>query len=366
MHSFHLGFISIDCGAPSNLPYQDTDTGITYDSDEAYIRSGINSNISSEYAYPINPNLPFPLSDLRSFPRGLKNCYSLNPSAGNGSLNLIRASFLYGNYDGQNKLPEFDLYLDASLWSAVKFQSASHIVTAEIVTAALSDIVHVCLVDKGLGVPFISELELRPLGASIYAPEFENTSASLLLFERLDIGQTNGTGRYQDDIYDRIWTPYVSSAWDPLATSRPIRTSENGYGVPYDVIRTAAKPRNGTASLELNWHANRSDSAFYIYMHFAEVEQLGINQSRKFNVSWNGTPLFGSLTPPRNYSTIVSNSRPLVGKEHRISIHRTEDSTHPPILNAFEIYMIKHIDEFPTYAQDGMLIKYLEIHTLEN
>ncbi|KAH7519157.1 hypothetical protein FEM48_Zijuj08G0005900 [Ziziphus jujuba var. spinosa] len=345
------GFISIDCGSP-NFQYQDVDTGISYVSDEAYIITGINRNISSQYAYPINPNLPFPLSDLRSFPQGFKNCYSLNPSAGNGSLNLIRASFLYGNYDGLNRLPEFDLYLDVNLWFTVTFQSASHIITTEIITTALSDIIHVCLVDKGLGVPFISALELRPLDASIYATEFGRTSASLLLFQRLDIGQTNGTGRHQEDVYDRIWTSYISTAWDPLATSQVIHTFEDGYRVPYDVIRTAAKPQNGTASLELNWNANDSNSEFYVYLYFAEVEQLGRNQSRKFNVSWNGTPLFRSFSPRRNYSTILSNSKALVGKEHLISIYRTEDSTHPPILNAVEIFMIKHMDDLPTYSQD--------------
>ena len=83
--------------------------------------------------YPNNPNLPFPLSDLRSFPQGNKNCYVLKPEAGNGSLNLIRATFLYGNYDGENKLPEFDLYLSVNFWSTVRFENASDIVTKEII-----------------------------------------------------------------------------------------------------------------------------------------------------------------------------------------------------------------------------------------
>lgn len=280
---------------------------------------------------------------------------------------MIRASFLYGNYDGLNHLPEFDLYLDVNLWSTIKFQSASDIVTTEIVTPrpTSSNTLHVCLVDKGLGTPFISALELRPIDSSIYAATDVHYSYSLLLFQRLDIGHSNSststsTGvRYEDDVYDRIWSSYnmISTAWVPLNTSQPINNYENGYRVPYQVIRTAAKPQNiNSTSLELEWTSTTNSDEFYIYMYFAEVEQLGRNQSRKFNVSWNGTPLFGPFSPHYLYATVLSNSRALIGKQHRLSIHKTEGSTHPPILNAVEIYRVIHMDELPTYTQDGTCI----------
>ncbi|EXB24690.1 putative LRR receptor-like serine/threonine-protein kinase [Morus notabilis] len=345
------GFISIDCGSPSNFNYEDTDTGITYSPDGAFIETGINRNISSEYAYPNNLNLPLPLSDLRTFPQGNKNCYTLKPADGNGTKNLIRAFFLYANYDGENKPPEFDLYLDVNLWYTVKFSNVSEIVTTEIISMALKDTIHICLVDKGLGTPFISALELRPLNNSVYDTEF-GIDASLVLFERLDIGKTNGTGRYEDDVYDRIWSPYISTTWDPISTSSAVNNYENGYRVPSEVIKTGAKPQTTDGSLELKWNTTDSSSRFYVYMHFAEVEELGRNQSRKFNVTWNGTPLFGPLSPRYLYATSVSNSRALVGKDHQISIRKTEDSTHPPILNAVEIYMAKQKNESQTYSDD--------------
>ena len=87
----------------------------------------------------------------------------------------------------------------------------------------------------------------------------------------------------------------ISTAWDTLNTSHPISNFENGYRVPYQVIRTAAKPQNmnNATTLDLNWtsSSNSDVDEFYIYMYFAEVEQLGKNQSRKFNVSWNCTPM---------------------------------------------------------------------------
>ncbi|KAK8706986.1 hypothetical protein V6N13_058055 [Hibiscus sabdariffa] len=349
------GFISIDCGSPENFNFLDPDTGISYASDGAYINTGINSNISSEYAYPNNPNLPYPLSDLRSFPNGDKNCYTLTPAAANCSLYLLRASFLYGNYDGENTLPEFDLYLGVNLWSSVKFRNASDVVTTEIIGTAVTDTISVCLVNKGTGIPFISALELRPLNNSIYGTAL-GKPVSLVLFERFDVGYANGTGRYKDDIYDRIWSPYNSPSWNVVSTSLEINSNGNGYRAPLEVMRTAAMPSNGSNRLELLWTADDDDTEFYVYMHFAEVQRLEKNQTRKFNVSWNGSMMFGPFVPRHLYAATISNSEAFTGKEHRISIHQTDDANLPPILNAIGIYMAKQLDELPTFSEDAAAV----------
>ncbi|RDY06974.1 putative LRR receptor-like serine/threonine-protein kinase, partial [Mucuna pruriens] len=344
------GFISIDCGGPTNFQYTDETTHIKYSTDGAYIQSGVNKNISSEYAYPNNPNLSEPLSDLRSFPEGGRNCYSLTAGR-RGSLYLIRASFLYGNYDGKNKPPEFDLYVDVNFWSTVKFRNASEEVTMEIISVAQSGVTNVCLVNKGAGTPFISGLELRPLNASIYNTEF-GESTSLSLFKRWDIGSFNGSGRYEDDIYDRIWSPYNSSSWDSVSTSTAINVNGDGYRAPFEVIRTAARPRNGNDTLEFSWTPDDPSWKFYVFLYFAEVEELKKTQLRKFNITWNGSPLFDSLVPRYLYATTLSNSKSLVANEHRISIHKTKDSTLPPILNAVEIYVVRQLDALATFEQD--------------
>ncbi|XP_039051063.1 probable LRR receptor-like serine/threonine-protein kinase At4g29180 isoform X1 [Hibiscus syriacus] len=349
------GFISIDCGSPENLNFVDPDTGISYTSDGAYINTGISNNISSEYAYPNNPNLPYPLSDLRSFPNGNKNCYTLTPAAAKDSLYLLRASFLYGNYDGQEKPPEFDLYLGVNLWSSIKFRNASDVVTTEIIGSVVSDTVSVCLVNKGIGIPFISALELRPLNSSIYGTEL-GKPVSLVLFERFDIGYANGTGRYKDDIYDRIWSPYNSPSWDVISTSSEINSNENGYRAPLEVIRTAATTRNGSDRLELSWTADDDASSFYVYMYFAEVQRLEKNQTRKFNISWNGSLMFGPVVPLYMYAATISNSEAFTRKEHRISIYKTDDANLPPILNAIEIYVAKQLDELPTFSVDAAAV----------
>ncbi|KAL9324700.1 hypothetical protein ACSQ67_009557 [Phaseolus vulgaris] len=308
-----IGFISIDCGSWQDL-YTDEEINIKYTADGGYIQSGVNRNISSEYAYPNNPTLAQILSDVRSFPHGERNCYSLT-SLRSGSLYLIRASFMYGNYDGENKLPEFDVYVDVDFWSTVKFRNASEEVVLEIISFAQSDVIYVCLVNKGAGTPFISGLDVRPLNSSIYGTEF-GESASLTLFKRWDIGSLNGSGRYEDDVYDRIWSPFNSSSWDSVSTSTAINVNGDGFRPPFEVIRTAARPRNGSDTLELSWTPDDPSWKFYVYLYFAEVEQLEKTQLRKFNISWNGSPLFDSIVPRHLFATTLSNSKSLVANEH--------------------------------------------------
>lgn len=353
------GFISIDCGGPDDFEYTDDTTKIKYNSDEAYIQTGVNKNISFEYSYPKNPSLPLPLSDLRSFPRGKRNCYTLKAGQ-KGSLHLIRAYFLYGNYDGEDRLPEFDLYIGVNLWSSVSFRNASEQVIMEIISVADSEVTSVCLVNKGLGTPFISALELRPLNRFVYNTEF-GASASLLLFKRWDIAAINGSGRYLDDIYDRIWYPYSSPSWDSLFTPSDINGNTNGYEAPCEIMRTAATPRNVSSPLEFSWTPDDPSSKFYVYLYFSEVKQLAKNQLRKFSIFWNGSPLFGPIVPSFLVADTVSNSKALMGREHRISLHRTEDSTLPPILNAVEIYEIRIRDALPTSDKDGMIFFFLAL-----
>ncbi|GLT64160.1 hypothetical protein SLA2020_366690 [Shorea laevis] len=93
---------------------------------------------------------------------------------------------MYGNYDAQNKLPEFDLHIGPNVWESVKFDDASTVIYKEIIHVPSSNYIHVCLVNNGFGTPFISTLELRPLGSDTYVSE----SGSLALYRRVDIGTT--------------------------------------------------------------------------------------------------------------------------------------------------------------------------------
>ncbi|XP_052300417.1 putative leucine-rich repeat receptor-like protein kinase At2g19210 [Citrus sinensis] len=226
------GFISIDCGLSENSGYTDKLTGLNYTSDATLIETGVIYNISSVYS---RATLAQQFLNVRSFLEGARNCYTLKPARGNTKF-LIRASFMYGNYDGQGKPPSFDIILEADVWDSIEFEDESTIVTKEIIHIPQKNFIYVCLVNKGSGTPFISALELRPLKNSTYTTE----SGSLSLFRRWDIGsRTSETFRYPDDIYDRIWLPNSLPNSEPINTTSDI-ISMNDYQGPSTVMQTAA------------------------------------------------------------------------------------------------------------------------------
>ena len=153
------GFISIDCGA--NLDYLDEETGIWYQKDSDFIETGEN-HIVSPNIHLNNPYLERQLKTLRSFPEGRRNCYNLKPKQGKNNKYLIRAMFLYGNYDGKNQTPTFDLYLGVDYWETLitwgKYFEYPY-QYSEIIHTSPIDTINVCLVKTGPEIPFISSLD---------------------------------------------------------------------------------------------------------------------------------------------------------------------------------------------------------------
>jgi Malectin-like domain len=182
---FFTGFISIDCGLDANSSYVDSNTKLTYVSDDQFIDTGMIYNIAPQYA---TNSLSKQILNVRSFPNGIRNCYTLS-SLTKGSKYLVRGTFMYGNYDKLNKPPSFDVYLGVNYWKTINITTMDDILSAEIVTTATSDYLQVCLINMDRGTPFISELDLRPLGTSTY--KFANYTQSLVSFERLNIGASN-------------------------------------------------------------------------------------------------------------------------------------------------------------------------------
>jgi len=93
---------------------------------------------------------------------------------------------MYGNYDGKDSLPKFDLYLGPNFWDSVEFQNASTVTTKEIVHVATSDYIQTCLVNTNEGTPFISTLEIRVLNDANYV------SDSIQLLQRFDVALQEG------------------------------------------------------------------------------------------------------------------------------------------------------------------------------
>ncbi|KAJ9692168.1 hypothetical protein PVL29_011307 [Vitis rotundifolia] len=316
-------------------------------SDSEFIYTGINYDVSMEHSSRFGtPDQQ--VMTVRSFPEGTKNCYTLQPQQGKDDKYLIRASFMYGNYDSKNQLPEFKLYLGVNEWDTVKFNHSYDIVRKEIIHVPRTRHIDVCLVNTGSGSPFISALELRQLNNSIYATQ----SGSLILFKRLDIGSTTSqTVRYKDDAFDRVWEPFSQPYWKSVSSSYSSDSlSDNHFKPPSKVMATAVTPADERYPLEFHWNLDNSTLQFYVYMHFAEVEELQSNQLRELYVSLNGwflspEPIVpGRLVPHTGFSTHSISA----SSELSLSIFKTHRSTLPPILNALEIYEIKQFFQSST------------------
>ncbi|KAI9107842.1 hypothetical protein K1719_021178 [Acacia pycnantha] len=343
------GSIDIDCGLLDGRGYTDDKTKIPYKTDSEYIDTGEDREISIEF---ISENLESTYRNVRSFPEGKRNCYTLRHPEGRNTVYLLRASFKYGNYDGLNQPPKFDLYIGVNKWDTISFNNASQIVIKEILHVPPMDVVHVCLLKTDKGTPFMSALQMRHLHNSIY----NNKSQTLALYKRLDFGSTtNEIVRFGEDAYDRIWLPYNLPHCKPLSTGLSIDSLNNAYRLPSTVMGTAVTPTNGSDPLEVQFDTGDPISKFYVFMHFAEIEEPQENEHREFNITLNGKLLDESL----NYVvlkyldlTTIHNPQPITGPNLWFSLNKKENSTLPPILNAMEIYFEKDSYQEPTDQED--------------
>lgn len=176
-----LGSICIDCGIPEKATYTDEKTQIPYTSDALFIDTGTSKNISLKLTSEISQRI---FTTVRSFPEEKRNCYKLQHPERRDTIYLIRASFMYGNYDDLNKLPLFDLYVGVNFWDTVMFDNATHVVIKEILHVPSMDEIYICLLNTDKGTPFISALEMRHLDHDSY----RTNSALLSLYRRFDIG----------------------------------------------------------------------------------------------------------------------------------------------------------------------------------
>ncbi|KAI3766500.1 hypothetical protein L2E82_16563 [Cichorium intybus] len=343
------GFISIDCGIVKGSTYTDNVTNINYVSDADFIDTGEIHNILPIYnSFTIGTQL----STLTSFPQNTRNCYTLKPTQGKGNRYLIRARFMYGNYDFKSQLPEFDVYLGPDYWDTVKLNSSSKPANMEIVHVSSSDYIHVCLVNTGRGTPFISAIEVRLLANNMYE---ETSFGSLYLFARVNFGTAFGTVRYKDDKYDRLWAPIN---W---ANSTFLYTFDTVYpGIftaidpPSSVMSTAITPKSPQESFNIGWTPDNITDKFFIYTHFAEIELLKRNQTREFNIYLNGSLWYRKPFSPLNHSTttIYSTEPEPTAPTYTLTINKTKNSTLLPIINALELYVLKELPQRQTDDRD--------------
>jgi hypothetical protein len=311
---------------------------------------------------------------------------------------LVRATFLHGNYDGLGAggLAVFDLHLGVNVWQTVNISSVSGIFRAEIISVVPDDYVQVCLVGKkGLGTPFISGLELRPLADQLYTI-VTNASQSMALHGRHNLGSEDETLiirhaeiyrellnhitriymasgcvflftdgckdcfslRYPDDPHDRIWKVLANPlSWIPTNTTAATRyIAGDQFEAPSAVMQTAVTVDDGF-SVQFYFDADdlNRELVYFVALHIAEVRALNSSEARICEVYlnnhlWYKKPYSPVYLYSDSLSTTVTGSA-----EYTYRIEPTDNSTLPPILNALEIFLMVPTAERATDGGDGIV-----------
>ncbi|CAO2814733.1 unnamed protein product [Amaranthus hypochondriacus] len=347
------GYISIDCG--NNQPDKET-----MKSDSEYIDTGTNAEILNPYTLKDTDYFdPEPLKTLRSFPDGQRNCYSIKPVNGMESKYLIRARFLYGNYDNLNEAPNFELYIGVDFWGTV---NDDKLVVIEIIYKPVSDLIHVCLVNTGQGTPFISDLVLRPVSSLLY----NSGSGSLATVERFDTGQkllNVNYHSYDNDNLDRFWSELPIKNFEGLSTTQSTASGalrqlkESEYQIPEKVFMTTATPAPGGDNSITIRIGNRSidpSAEYYFYWHFAETQIFDDGTLRQINITTmkNPTPIGQTITLEYMKPLTVHSSVKPDPVDSGLYFSIRFVSPHLPILNAVEVFKDMNLSVQPTLQDD--------------
>nr|XP_025888725.1 probable LRR receptor-like serine/threonine-protein kinase At1g67720 isoform X2 [Solanum lycopersicum] len=358
------GFVSLDCGGKDNFT---DELGLQWAPDTQMISGNI-ANIS------VANETRTQYMALRYFPAdNRKYCYTLDVIPRNRY--LVRATFLYGNFDKDNVYPKFDISLGATHWATIVISDANTMEYQEVIFLAKEPSVSVCLSNATTGLPFISTLELRHFNGSIYMTECEN-DFFMSVSARINFGAASDDPvRYPDDPFDRIWASDtlkkanylvdVAAGTERVSTKMPIDVNTlNGEMPPQKAMQTAVVGRNGSLTYRLN--LDGFPGFGWAFTYFAEIEDLKPGDSRKFRLLLPGAP---------DISKVAVNIQENAHGKYRLyepgyfnlslpfvlsfRFGKTSDSTMGPLLNAMEVNRyVKRTDG----SLDGPVISSLVSH----
>ncbi|CAH8278912.1 unnamed protein product [Arabidopsis lyrata] len=327
------GFLSLSCGGSSYTAAYN----VSWVSDNDYIETGNTTTVTytegnSTFSVPI-----------RFFPdsRG-RQCYKVPVTKKDLSSVLIRATFVYRNYDSQSSPPAFHVSLGRRITSTIDLKTNDPWIE-ELVWPVNNDSVLLCLLAiKGRGIPVISSLEIRPLPVAAYRNSLEGSPNIILRRSyRINSGYTNGTIRYPSDPFDRIWDPdqnfapfHASWSFNGLTKLTSFNITENP---PASVLQTARiLARKDSLSYTLSLHTLGD---YYIILYFAGILSL----SPSFSVMINDEVKLSDYTVTSSEAGTLYFTQKRVSKLN-ITLGKIKFN---PQVNALEVYEIL---QFPAEA----------------
>ncbi|CAA7048006.1 unnamed protein product [Microthlaspi erraticum] len=356
------GFISLDCGLPSNeSSYTEQTTGLVFSSEDGYIHSGKSGIIKIDDDEDFQYIKPY--RSLRYFTEGTRNCYNLTLTQ--GTQYIIRALFVYGNYDGLKSRPKFDLYIGPNIWATINFQDllASNVlgegIMEESIHMAKSNSLDICVVKTGTTTPFISALELRPLKDDTYITE----TGSVTLISREYPTASKPSIRYPGDVHDRYWRP---SSWDDYMYLNNTAAGDppNAYEIPKAIYTSYARPQDSNKTLTAGWSSQKLTGQVYVYLHFAEMQALKPKYTREFNILWDDDILmYSDYSPPEFMVDTVSFTQTCKSPFCFLELAKTKRSNFPPLLNGIEVFVVIPFLQTDTDENDVIAIKNIKANS---
>ncbi|CAL5192002.1 unnamed protein product [Lathyrus oleraceus] len=318
------GFLSLSCGGTTS--FSDS-SNISWFSDTPYITNGktvtinyrdgsLSSNVSARF---------FPHSRGRA-------CYRI-PVNNATSLILVRAKFVYKNYDRLEKPPIFYVSLGTAIAAKINLAKNDPWIE-EFLWEVNKDTLAFCLNPTPSGSsPVISLLETRPLPKGSYTKGKEDFTNKLLRMSyRIDCGHINESIRYPMDPYDRIWNGDRSFVPFHATKGFKIHNSFNQSNIvekpPSAVLQTGrVLARQNTMAYNLPLEGLGD---YYIILYFASI--LPVFSS--FDVFINGDNVKTNYTIKRSEISALYITRKRI---NNLNITLRSVNFYPQI-NAFEVY----------------------------
>ncbi|KAL3701850.1 hypothetical protein R1sor_019872 [Riccia sorocarpa] len=304
---------SYACGAPKAV----TSYGISWESDEAVAPEGSNTSaVGPDYIRYFSA-----YSD--SDPQGNAHCYEkLLDEAFQGSL-LLRAKFVYSNYDGLDEPPEFYMWVGTGKLAYINLKKDDPWIEEVIISLAEDRSMQVFCLAAVKGAPVISYIELRPLPADSYSAE----GLYLRKQFRIDSGNTNSSLRYPEDGYDRIWD--MDGSFAGTSSSVLSSVSLDGEDVPEQPPTAVLNTVRRATGTDLQYSLNVDDTGSFtvkLYTPSGITSDVQVNGVSKATSSVSGTAIRTTT-----FSGVADSSGV-------ISIVLNENGTQQPQINALEVF----------------------------
>ncbi|KAL6127418.1 hypothetical protein ACLB2K_070783 [Fragaria x ananassa] len=299
-------FLSIDCGGSES--YTDKNN-IRWVGDDDYVHSGESLSVGN-----VSPRV---ISTVRVFSSLRKNCYTIPVTAGDRI--LVRASFYYGNFDGGDSPPIFDLYFDATYWSRVNITGFSN---------------------------YINNYEVIYAGSDMYS--HLGSGHALFNVKRFAFGAYQSTIRYPEDPYDRKWYSAYGLFTTNVRGEAEIPKIDVSGAEDYPraaVLQNASTVNSTTSYIQLDTYLRDSPVPIYITTFFSEVVQLfttSPNYKRSFQIYVDAEPYSEEIVPPFGGVVEVAITN-ITASNTSITLRSTSDANLPVLINAFEVYTVSEL-----------------------